>query len=131
MPGTAKTQELKNDLVAGVGAAIVPNERRAEFTDTAGRPVEAPSGPRGARMFQLGILTKAQKRKPILPKIRTGIDGKPNPEDLENAKFQSTLQEKYQERLASAQAAGPTNTLTESNPMMRSYFARAAMKVGR
>lgn len=105
----------------------MPADNRPEFTDAAGRPSDTAPGPRGARMAQLGILTKAQKKKPTLPHIRTGVDGKPNPNDLENAKLQSSLAEKAREHLMQIQQQGQQNTISEQDPMQKSLIARTPM----
>lgn len=125
--GKTKTSKTATDPQADTKMGFSDNE----WHDSAGRPIAAPGGPRGARMAQLGILTRAQRKAPAPPKIRTGLDGKPNPGDLENAKMQSTLQQKYQEQLAGQAAAGPANSITEQNPMMVSRVPRAPVKTPR
>jgi hypothetical protein len=76
-------------------------------------------------MRALGILTKAQKRPPAPIKVRQGIDGKPNPGDMETGKMMGGLQQKYQESLAASAAAGPANAVNEADPMMKSQVTRA------
>lgn len=97
-----------------------------EQDDTAPLP-----GPRGQRMQQLGILTKAQRRKPVIPDIRSTAEGKPNPGDTEKAKFAQTLAEKAQEQKAAMLQNGPAQTIPEADPMKRSYTARPSKPAGR
>lgn len=93
--------------------------------DETTEPDEQPlPGPRGQRMMQLGILTKAQKRKPVIPDVRTNAEGKPNPGDVEKAKYAQTLAEKVREQKMAALQQGPTQTVNETNPMTKSYSAR-------
>jgi len=81
-------------------------------------------GPRGQRMAQLGILTKAQRKKPVIPDIRTNAEGKANPADAEKAKFAQTLAEKAQEQKMAMLQRGPANTIPEADPMKRSFAPR-------
>lgn len=83
-------------------------------------------GPRGQRMMQLGILTKGQKKKPVIPDIRQNAEGKPNPADVEKAKFAQTLAEKAQDQKMAMLQQGPANTIPEADPMKKSYTARPA-----
>lgn len=79
-------------------------------------------------MQQLGILTKSQKKKPVIPDIRTNAEGKPNPGDVEKAKFAQTLAEKVREQKAAMLQRGPSSTVSEVNPMLTSMVPRPAMK---
>ena len=85
-------------------------------------------GPRGQRMMQLGILTKGQKKKPVIPDIRQNAEGKPNPSDVEKAKFAQTLAEKAREQKMAMLERGPANTLSETDPMVTSMVPRGAPK---
>jgi len=87
-------------------------------------------GPRGQRMMQLGIFTKGQKKKPVIPDIRTTAEGKANPADVEKAKFASTLAEKAREQKMALLQQGPAQTVSEADPMKKSYTARPP-KLGR
>lgn len=81
-------------------------------------------GPRGQRMMQLGILTKGQKKRPVIPNIRMNAEGKPNPGDVEKAKLATTLAEKAREQKMALLQQGPVNTVSEADPMQKSYVAR-------
>lgn len=105
----------------------MPADSKPEFTDAAGRPTDTAPGPRGARMAQLGILTKAQKKKPVLPTIRTNAEGKPNPNDEAAAKLSASLAEKAQERLMQIRQNAQVNPMSESDPMQKSLIARTPM----
>ena len=94
--------------------------------DSAGNEVDEVPGPAGNRMAQLGILTRAQKKKPVLPNIRMNAEGKPNPGDQANAQFQQTLAEKAQERKEAMLQNGPANTVPEADPMKSSLVKRQA-----
>lgn len=110
------------------GRMSIPEQgQKPEFVDSAGRPTDSAPGPRGQRMMQLGILTRAQKKKPVLPNIRTNADGQPDPNDMENAKLQSSLAQKAHERLMQIQGNGVTNTLSEQDPMQKSLVTRTPM----
>jgi len=85
-------------------------------------------GPRGQRMMQLGILTKGQKKKPVIPDIRQNAEGKPNPADVEKAKFAQTLAEKAQDQKMQALNQGPANAVSEVDPMKQSFIPRGAPK---
>jgi len=85
-------------------------------------------GPRGQRMMQLGILTKGQKKKPVIPDIRQNAEGKPNPADVEKAKFAQTLAEKAQDQKMQALNQGPANAVSEADPMKQSFIPRGAPK---
>ena len=85
-------------------------------------------GPRGQRMMQLGILTKGQRKKPVIPDIRQNAEGKPNQGDVEKAKFAQTLAEKAQEQKMQALNQGPANMPSETNPMVTSTVPRGAPK---
>lgn len=102
-------------------------EDKPEYTDSAGRPMDTAPGPRGSRMAQLGILTKAQKKKPTLPDIRMSAEGKPNASDLENAKLSASLAEKAQLQKQQMIQQGPANTLSEQDPMKKSLISRSPM----
>ena len=110
-----------------MAGTAIPSEDKPEYTDAAGRPSDTAPGPRGQRMAQLGILTKAQKKKPTLPQIRLGMDGKPDPNDMENAKLQSSLAQKAHDRLMQIQGQGQVNQLSEQDPMQKSMIARTPM----
>lgn len=120
--GKARTRNSQEENVK------LDDGNKPEWHDAAGRAVDSPSGPRGQRMAQLGILTRAQKRPPAPIKIRQGIDGKPNPSDVENGKMQASLQEKYQDSLQAAQQMGQIAGVHESDPMMRSQVLRAPIR---
>ena len=105
----------------------IPSDNKPEYTDAAGRPSDTAPGPRGARMAQLGILTRAQKKKPVLPQVRQTMDGKAFPGDMENFKAQASLAEKAQAQLSQMAAAGPMNTLSEQDPMKKSLITRSPM----
>lgn len=94
--------------------------------DSAGNEVEEQPGPAGSRMAQLGILTRAQKKKPAAPPIRTNAEGKPNPGDQANAQLQQSLAEKAEERKRQMLTRGPANTIPEADPMKTSLVPRAA-----
>ena len=81
-------------------------------------------GPRGQRMMQLGILTRGQKKKPVIPDIRSSAEGKPNPGDVEKAKSAATLAEKAREQKMAMLQQGPAQTVSEADPMKKSYSAR-------
>ena len=81
--------------------------------DSAGNEVEEQPGPAGTRMAQLGILTRAQKKKPT-----------PNP--IEQQGVGATLLEKAQERKQQILQNGPANTVPEADPMKTSLAKRAA-----
>ena len=85
-------------------------------------------GPRGQRMMQLGILTKGQKKRPVIPDIRQNAEGKPNPGDVEKAKFAQTLAEKAREQKTAMLRQGPARSVSEANPMMQSFVPRGAPK---
>ena len=85
-------------------------------------------GPRGARMQQLGILTKAQRKKPVIPDIRQNAEGKPNPADVEQAKFAQTLAEKAQEQKMAMLQKAPGATVSEVDPMKKSMVPRPPAK---
>lgn len=106
---------------------IPEKDEKPQFVDSAGRPSETAPGPRGARMSQLGILTRAQLKKPQFPKIRQTMDGKPVAGDVENFKAHVSLAEKAREQLTQQMAAGPANTISESDPMKKSLIARSPM----
>ena len=79
--------------------------------DSAGNEVEEQPGPAGNRMAQLGILTRAQKKKP-----------NPNPADTSG--ITATLLEKAQERKMQILKNGPAGTVSESDPMKTSLTKR-------
>lgn len=81
-------------------------------------------GPRGQRMMQLGILTKGQRKKPVIPDIRMTAEGKPNPADAEKAKFAQSLAEKAQEQKMAMLQKAPSATVPEADPMKRSMVPR-------
>ena len=83
--------------------------------DSAGNEVEEAPGPQGQRMMQLGILTRAQKKKPVASPIEQQGVG-------------ATLLEKAQERKANAMRQGPANTIPEADPMKTSLVKRAPAK---
>jgi len=85
-------------------------------------------GPRGQRMMQLGILTKGQKKRPVIPDIRQNAEGKPNPADVEKAKFAQTLAEKAQDQKMMALNQGPANAVSEVDPMTKSLVPRGVPK---
>jgi len=85
-------------------------------------------GPRGARMQQLGILTKGQKKKPVIPDIRMNAEGKANPADVEKAKFAATLAEKAQEQKQAMLQRAPSATVSEVDPMTKSLAPRPPVK---
>lgn len=85
-------------------------------------------GPRGQRMQQLGILTKGQRKKPVIPDIRMNAEGKANPADVEKAKFAQTLAEKAQEQKAAMLQRAPSATVSEVDPMKKSMVPRAPGK---
>ena len=94
--------------------------------DSAGNEVEEQPGPAGTRMAQLGILTRAQKKKPILPNIRMNAEGKPNPGDVESSKLAQTLAQKAQEKKEAMMQLGPANAVPEADPMKTSLVKRTA-----
>jgi hypothetical protein len=98
-----------------------------QYVDSAGRPSETAPGPRGARMAQLGLLTRAQKKKPVMPQIRTNADGQPHPGDMEQFKFASTLAQQAKTQQMQALQTGPQNGLAERDPMKTSLFRQARM----
>lgn len=81
-------------------------------------------GPRGSRMEQLGLLTKGQKKKPVIPPIATNAEGKPNPADVEGAKLATTLADKAADRKQAAMQRGGANTVSEADPMKKSSVPR-------
>lgn len=81
-------------------------------------------GPRGQRMMQLGLLTKAQKKRPVIPDTLTDKEGSANPGSVENAKLQSSLAEKVREQKMAAINRGPSSTVSEADPMKKSYTSR-------
>lgn len=98
-----------------------------QYTDSAGRGQEIAPGPRGQRMMQLGILTRAQKRKPKPIKIGMNAEGKPNPGDVEQAKFNSSLYQQALEQRQSILKNGPANQAFERDPMKTSLYRQAQM----
>lgn len=110
-----------------MAGTAIPSDDKPEFTDAAGRPTDTAPGPRGQRMAQLGILTRAQKKKPEFPKIRQTMDGKPVGGDVENFKAHVSLAEKAREQLERQTATGPANTISEADPMKKSLIARSPM----
>ncbi|SRR5258706_12720776 len=98
-----------------------------QYVDTAGRPQEIAPGPRGQRMMQLGLLTRMQKKKPTLPKIGMNAEGKANPADVENAKFQSTLAQKAMDQRMAILQKGASNQVSERDPMKTSLYRQAQM----
>lgn len=94
--------------------------------DSAGNEVDEVPGPQGQRMAQLGILTRAQKKKPVLPNIRTNAEGKPNPGDEANAQMSQSLAEKAEERKQQLLQGGAANTVPEADPMKTSLAKRTA-----
>jgi hypothetical protein len=110
-----------------MAGTAIPSDDKPEYTDAAGRPSDSAPGPRGQRMAQLGILTRAQKKKPVLPKIRTSADGVPDPNDVANNQLSATLAEKAHDRLMQIQANGQANNLSEQDPMKKSLIARSPM----
>jgi hypothetical protein len=94
--------------------------------DSAGNEVEEQPGPAGARMAQLGILTRAQKKKPILPNIRMNAEGKPNAGDQANANMAQSLAEKAEERKQQMLQGAGANTVPEADPMKTSLVKRMA-----
>lgn len=106
-------------------------DNAVDYTDSAGRPSDTAPGPRGQRMAQLGILTRAQKRKPVLPTMKLNAEGKPNPGELENIKMESNLAQKAADQRAALMQQGPANTISESDPMKRSLVSRGPMQVKR
>jgi len=81
--------------------------------DSSGNEVEEQPGPQGSRMAQLGILTRAQKKKPVV-----------NPAEQQGVA--ATLLEKAQERKQKILTQGPSNTVPEADPMKTSLVKRAA-----
>ena len=98
-----------------------------QYTDAAGRGQEVAPGPRGHRMMQLGILTRAQKKKPKPIKIGMNAEGKPNPGDVEQAKLQSTLAQQAMAQRQSIIKNGPANQAFERDPMKTSLYRQAQM----
>ena len=85
------------------------------FVNSRGEEQEEAPGPRGDRMAQLGILTRAQKKKPTM-----------SPMDQAGAsKLQQTLAEKAQERKMQLRTQGPANTIPEADPMKKSMTKTA------
>ena len=101
------------------------NQEPTDYTDAAGRPTDTAPGPRGQRMAQLGILTRAQKKKPVLPTMKLNREGKANPGELENIKMESSLAQKAADQRAMLMQQGPANTISEADPMKRSLVSRA------
>ena len=103
-----------------------PNDK--QYTDSAGRAQAIAPGPRGQRMMQLGILTKAQKKKPVMPQVRMNGEGQPHPGDMENLKAATSLaQQAYAQKMATIQQ-GAQNTIPERNPMKTSMYRTPMFK---
>lgn len=86
--------------------------------DTSGNEVDEQPGPAGQRMMALGILTKAQKKKPVQ-----------NPQDA--SAMAQTLLEKANERKQAALQQGPANSIPNADPMKSSTINRTAVMKGR
>ena len=95
--------------------------------DSQGNEVDELPGPGGSRMAQLGMLTRAQKKKPELPGVDMNKEGKANPGDLENVKFQASLADKAYQLMQQRKANGPSNTVSEADPMKTSMVRRTQM----
>ena len=88
------------------------------YTNNRGEEQEEAPGPQGNRMMQLGILTRAQKKKPEM-----------NPVDQSAAA--QMLTEKAQERRQQALNKGPASTVSEADPMKKSSVPRPVKMGGR
>jgi hypothetical protein len=75
-------------------------------------------------MSQLGILTKGQKKKPVIPDVSTNAEGKPNPGDVEKAKAAASLGDKAEARKAAMLKTGGANIVPEADPMKKSQAPR-------